>query len=654
MRSRRWFSVMIIALMAMISACKEDTPDVEATPPAPEPQSQTGPQNRGSGHVPQATVPQASVPNVAAASKPKVVGKMPGGDVLGGIPLQMAYILWGGDQVQFWANGGLQTRKGTINDVYGLNLRLVPGDDMAKQIADYKSGKTPFLRGTYDMIGKHIVDLCTDPNLCPQVFLQMTWSAGDHLVCKEQIKDLSDLKGKKIAIQRNGPHEGFLLEILKDANLKWDDVTTEWLPNITGAGSPPEAFRVSNSPIACAFTVSPDMIGLTTGLRAVGDGSEGTVKGAHVLVSTNDRRRSIADVYYVSTKFSTEHPDVVRAIQAAYLKAAEEVVALKNASEGSTGSPEFQALMAFSVQTWGTDTLPNEDEAAGLFGDATLVGHQGNVEFFNPNGKTEGHVQQSARSNDLANALGMTSARRDVPAFASDWNHAIFANLKTKNMQRTAAFNVEATHEQLDQLTASGAIGDAKTLSFTAQYEPNQTTFDATKYKSEFDRVIDLLQKYSRLPTVLRCHTDTWSIVVAMLNGGVNEGTIQKTGVKGAYQYSVNGVKLNVNNAAEILNLIHDPKMNALFPQGSSPTELAASATTLSETRCKNAKDALIEYAKAKGIDLDPKQIISQGVGIREPFVVLPRSDEDMAANRRVEFSIVKVSVEATSADFDW
>jgi hypothetical protein len=76
----------------------------------------------------------------------------------------------------------------------------------------------------------------------------------------------------------------------------------------------------------------------------------------------------------------------------------------------------------------------------------------------------------------------------------------------------------------------------------------------------------------------------------------------------------------------------------------------------LSETRCRDAKKAFLAYAKKKGADVGrlEKQVVSQGVGIREPVVVLPRSDEEMADNRRTEFSIVRVQVEAENPDFDW
>lgn len=35
----------------------------------------------------------------------------------------------------------------------GLQIRLTPGDDFVGQVKNYISGKTPFLRGTFRMLG---------------------------------------------------------------------------------------------------------------------------------------------------------------------------------------------------------------------------------------------------------------------------------------------------------------------------------------------------------------------------------------------------------------------------------------------------------------------------------------------------------------------
>lgn len=81
------------------------------------------------------------------------VGNQPVGNVNDSGPLQLPYITWGGDVATFHANGGLQTASGSIFDKQGLKFNMKAGDDFAQQVKDYLAGKTPFLRGTFRMMG---------------------------------------------------------------------------------------------------------------------------------------------------------------------------------------------------------------------------------------------------------------------------------------------------------------------------------------------------------------------------------------------------------------------------------------------------------------------------------------------------------------------
>ena len=103
-------------------------------------------------------------------------------------PLQVPYITWGGDMATFYANGGLTTKAGSIFQKQGLNLRLNAADDFVQQVRDYRAGKTPFLRGTFHMIGLASEVIGSDPRTKGVFILQLTWSAGDHLVARESLK----------------------------------------------------------------------------------------------------------------------------------------------------------------------------------------------------------------------------------------------------------------------------------------------------------------------------------------------------------------------------------------------------------------------------------------------------------------------------------
>ncbi|MBT3221701.1 MAG: ABC transporter substrate-binding protein, partial [Proteobacteria bacterium] len=303
-------------------------------------------------------------------------------EVVKGEAIKIPFILWGGDMATFYANGGLRTTKGSIFDKHGLVIQLSPGDDFDAQVADYTSGTSPFLRGTFRMLGLASEKLGEDKGARPLVFMQMTWSAGDHLVTREQVKTLDDLKNKTIAVQKGGPHVGMLDDVLNTAQIGWKDVNVVWADNITGPGSPPELFR-TNVKIDAAFAITPDMFGLTGGLDLKGTGAEGTVKGARVAVSTAELSRSIADVYAVRSDYWEAHPDVVTKFAVGYLQAVEEVIELKRQYE-TTGSDVYMDLLQMSQNIYGADAIPTlEEDAHGLLSDCTFAGHPGNVSFFN-------------------------------------------------------------------------------------------------------------------------------------------------------------------------------------------------------------------------------------------------------------------------------
>ena len=108
----------------------------------------------------------------------------------------MPFITWGGDVATFMANGDLTTQPSSEFAKLGLDVKLVPGDDFQQQVRDYLAGKSPFLRGTMRMLGQASQVIGQDPRTKPVVILQLSWSAGDHLVARQEIKTLNDLRGK--------------------------------------------------------------------------------------------------------------------------------------------------------------------------------------------------------------------------------------------------------------------------------------------------------------------------------------------------------------------------------------------------------------------------------------------------------------------------
>jgi ABC-type nitrate/sulfonate/bicarbonate transport system substrate-binding protein/outer membrane protein OmpA-like peptidoglycan-associated protein len=585
----------------------------------------------------------------------ELVGAAPVSNVTQTAPLTVPFITWGGDMATFYANGGLNTKAGSLFQKQGLNLRLVPGDDFVQQVRDYRAGKTPFLRGTFHMVGLASEAIGNDPRTKGVVILQMTWSAGDHMIARPGVKTVSDLKGKTIALQQGGPHVGMLDDILKAAKLNWNDVKIVWTKDLTGSqDSPAEVFRKRSDIDAC-FAITPDMAGLCGGLRSTGSGAEGTVKGSRVLVSTAELSRSIADVYVCRKDFYDANKDLVTKFVAGYLKACEEVIDLKKQYE-SKGSESYKALLQMTQDIYGKTTIPVLDDAHGLLSDCVFVGFPGNVAFFTQQGNLHGFEAFQKSALELATSRGYAKEKMGLFPSGLDYSGAAFVNyLKKTDMERSEKFRAEAVRSEIESLSSGGVLDEKTILSFTINFEPNQDSFSAVQYGAEYQRVIETADKFGNAVIAVRGHADPSKTLMELVKAGMATGALKRAGSQGNYTYSFNGRALDLGATAELSKLIEGGAFDGGGGAGNNPRETMQAALNLSLTRAEAVRDSLIEYAKSKGITIDKSQIQAVGVGIREPFVAKPRNLDEAKQNMRVEFRLLRVTPEvAKQADFDF
>ena len=580
-------------------------------------------------------------------------------DVTSISPLVVPYITWGGESALFHANGGLTTKTGTIMEKLGMNLKLVPGDNFEQQVRDYLSGKTPILRGTFRMIAQASEVIGKDPRTKPVIFGQLTWSAGDHFVGRKDIRKISDLSGKKIAIQKGGPHVGMLYDMLKTARLSKNNVTIVWVDELTGANGPAERFRKDSS-IAGCFVITPDMIGLTGGPDNTGTGAEGTVKDAHVVVSTATLSRSIADVYACRKDFYDTYKPFIERFFAGYLKGAEEVISLKKLYEKS-GSTQYNQLLTTMQSIYGKDVLPTlEEDAHGLIADCTFVGQPGNIAFFNdPRNTITGFEGFNKAGLDMAVNWGFAKQRYAMLPSDLNFNSKTFKDLLATTVAaptqlKQTRFNKETVRAEIESFNEDAVLDEKTLISFTIQFAPNQNTFSATQYSAEFDRVVELASKYGNAAIAIKGHSDPSRTLSVLVKTGLSKGFLKRTGTRGNYRYFLNGKPFTLENTADLIKLIEQRKQE----DGSdveSPYQVMRAALKLSEQRGEAVKQSIIDYARRNNARIDADQIVPVGVGIKEPVIAKPTSPTEAAENRRVEFALIKVSAEAVAAsDFDF
>ena len=583
----------------------------------------------------------------------KLVGDVRVGLVEGKAPLEVPFITWGGDVATFAANGGgLETAKGSTFDELGLDLKLTPGDDFVGQVKRYMAGETPFLRGTFRMLGQASGVLGSDPRTKPVVILQLSWSAGDHVVAREGLNTVNDLKGKKIALQQGGPHVGLIYDVLESAKLTKDDVELVFVPDLTGPDGAAELFRKDPSVAACAV-ITPDMIGLTGGADAAGTGAEGTVAGAKVLVSTAELSRSVADVYAVRSDWFEQNRETCEKFVAGWLAARERVIKLRNDFDAGGGrmAPEYERLLQSAQDIFGAEVIPNlEIDAHGLLLDCRFAGLPGQIEFFRTEGNLVGFDAKLKDALDLATSWGYAATRNGFEPAPFDYRTiATLAGVEYGEPERQS--RVVAGEAEL---FGDGAELDANTIvEFTINFDPNQSEFSADRYGAEFRRAVENAARYAGAVVVIRGHSDPTATLRAMVRGGLANGVLRKTGSGANYKLFYDGRPVDVNDTSAIEKLVATGAFDA--PPEHRPRATMQAALNLSVQRAAAVKEAIAAYAEGAGVNVDLSALTPTGAGISDPLIPRPRSLAEARENMRVEFRIVRVDAEVLGPDaFDF
>lgn len=598
----------------------------------------------------------AAVSPVQAARFADLVGPVTVAPVKDAGPLQVPYLTWGGDVATFYANGGLKTTPASINGQLGLDLSLVPGDDFVAQVRRYLQGESPFLRGTVRMIGMASEALARSPDTEPVMFLQLTWSAGDHLVSRGWIKTLGDLKGKKIVLQQGGPHVGMLDDVLKAARLSWQDVDVVWADELTGPKGAAARFRQDPTIDAC-LVITPDMLGLTGGLNERGSGKDGTVANARVLVSTAQMSRSIADVYAVRKDYFLAHQDRIERFAAGYFKASEDLVAMKKAFERG-GSAEYRKVLKMTQDIYGQEVIPSlEEDAHGLISDAAFVGLPGNVSFFTDAGNLSGFQPKVEAALKLARERGFAPSPGKIERTIFDYDKLTALTSLKAPAQAAAPVSKFAEMSPTDLFpddpVERKAAEDNIILTFTVNFEPNQSSFSATQYGGDFQRALEAASTFGNAVIAIGGHADPTLMLRYVVEAGLKKGNLNRTGSSGDYQYTLDGQAFDLADPTTVQEAIKAGKFSV--GGAKDPERVRKALEQLSQDRAEAVKKAIVDYAQAKGYRLDVSQIQPVGVGAREPLVAKPTSAEEARQNMRVEFRLVKVPVEAISTgDFNF
>jgi NitT/TauT family transport system substrate-binding protein len=273
-------------------------------------------------------------------------------------PLKVAIVTWGGYAGGIVANGGFAPNRDSVfYKDHGLQVELLVIDDFEKSRDAFRAGGD---KGGVDVMWSTVDAFALEYDglrkLNPKAVLQYDWSrGGDAIAVDGSIKNVSDLRGKKLACAEATPSHYFALYALTQGGLTNRDVGWVFTTSAVEAANVFKAGKVD-----AAVSWSPDVY-IAARERP----------GAKILASTREASNLIADIFVARGDFIEEHPEDLRRFAAGWLKG----VDMANANPASTA-----ALLAKSFSGIGLE------DAKGMLEDVKLPTYAENRAFFSGEG----------------------------------------------------------------------------------------------------------------------------------------------------------------------------------------------------------------------------------------------------------------------------
>lgn len=515
-------------------------------------------------------------------------------------PYEMPIITWGGDIATILANGNKDiTTNGSLFSDNGLRYQLKREDVFEEQLKNYIQGKTPYLRGTMSMINMAAAAVKDNAKLTPVVFYQLTWSAGgDALVVKSNIKKAADLCGKKIALNYDGPHLNYAYKVLTDAGCNIKDNKFVWTRDLTGTDETPmAAFTQEN--VDAAFVIIPDGLAMTSGGN-VGDGSEDSIKGAHILLSTKTANRVIADVYAVRKDYYDAHKKEVETVASSLFLAQEKLQKLSS-KKGNDYDDVMRASAGLLLDA--PDAIADTE---GLLLDAEIAGFSQNMQFFQNDNNFRNFEQIVKESAAGVQALGVIKSPGKV--LKAKLNYALLASGITAPVEvNKPKFNSNSVARVIERRQKQNSLDEGTIFEFEVYFKPNQKAFNESLYEEQFQRVVEMAATYGGAVITVEGHSDPM-------------GYLRKK-KEGEVVYVLNQIKQSAKN--------------------------------LSMTRAQEVRNAIVGYGIDKRAVMDSSQFAVIGHGIANPKTHIcgvdpcaPKTKDEWLSNMRVVFRIIQLEAE--------
>jgi NitT/TauT family transport system substrate-binding protein len=290
-------------------------------------------------------VTNAVAPSSQGSSSVKVT------KVGGKAPLVVALNTWCGFAPGVYFNGGLQASENSrFVKEYGVPVQFVIMDNFDDSRNAFKADAVHVICNTADVLPTEAPSMIS---FKMKVFIQIDWSrGGDKVVVRPGINNVSDLKGKTVALAIGTPSQTLIIRSIETGEVQYSDLIIKKMATALDAAT---AFK--NGQVDAAIVWSPD-----------DEDCLAAVQGSKVLISTKEAAFCIADIFYAKEDYIQSHQKEIKAFTAGWLKAAREL------NEDPNAKAQAQKLMA---------TCFNVPEAVMNLDNARFTTYGDNVNFFN-------------------------------------------------------------------------------------------------------------------------------------------------------------------------------------------------------------------------------------------------------------------------------
>ena len=329
--------------------------------------------------------------------------------------IKIGVVTWGGYAGGQYFNEGFDANtKSRFFKEYGFKVEFKVLDDFEASRNAFRADEVNLLWATIDAFPTEVNGL---KDFDPVIVWQADWSrGGDAIVVNRNIRQVSDLKGKKIAVAELTPSHSFLIWLLEAGGLSTSDVT------IVPQASAIDAAQVFKSGrVDAAVVWSPDDI---LAIEAV--------PGARILENTKSAANIIADVFMAKRDFVRNNEEKLRQLYEGWMRGAAEI--------NNSASNKNKAARILAEDFTANGVALSTEDAMQMIDNVRLTTHGDNKNFFGLNGNFKGMNGEKLYSTMANKYADLDFIEGSVP----NWRLVAYPGLVTSTNLSGNTHNAEA------------------------------------------------------------------------------------------------------------------------------------------------------------------------------------------------------------------